>query len=255
MYTNFQRFWRPRADTVGLVSSENHAWGEGNPATLAYIWDMIQTYVVLTPSDVIVDWGVGAGKFLLSYFFLCKNRPIGVKLLGIEKSLEAFNVCVRNVRRFHSVVEGAPYQINLHYGDSTSVKRWEPVTVVVNYDGGVQSHVEEYHYILMRNCFQSESVRAIFSTKMNRTLFNIYFKDEPTYSTWVCHTSAQPLKFGKSSFTGYLWVRRTRSVVQYPTDPLLQSLLGPSYGTEPREIVTLSRRKRRTVSPKEDYMT
>ena len=70
-------------------------------------------------------------------------------------------------------------RIKANLGNSVNVQNWNPATIVMQYDGGINSKVHRIdvseHQKIMTNIFSTPSVRCVFSTKLNRSLFERHF--------------------------------------------------------------------------------
>jgi hypothetical protein len=102
--------------------------------------------------------------------------------------------------------------IQVQHRDSTSVsvEEWTTrgVSIVLQYDGGPQSHMEEYHRTIMTALFHSPTVRCVFSTKMNMALFHSYFQNDSVLLNSWSLVRFEGLMFGRSSFIGNLWIKQ-----------------------------------------------
>jgi hypothetical protein len=190
-----KHFWT-QSETPGLTTSGKHAYGEPTAGTLGKIWTAIG---VLRPSDVLLDWGMGAGKMLLTRDFF--TAPLQLRGIGVEVYPETYHKACRNRRG------GTVAMTQMFLGDSSTVTSWEPATIVMQYDGGTQPDMDPVHQIILTRLMQTSTVRVIFSTKMNHTLFLTYCMHggiDP--STWSLKKLPR-LSFGGSTFMGHLWTR------------------------------------------------
>jgi hypothetical protein len=199
----FEQFWtstNPRLNT-----SNGHMYGEPTGGTLYKIWTLInQVYQPSEENDVLLDWGMGAGKMILSKTYL-SNVP-NMHAIGIEQDKHTCSIAHRNIS--NSTITNT----RIFHGDSStlSIQKWEELrcSIVVQYDGGPSPYYEEYHRRLMQSLFGTTTVNVVFSTKMNQALFRTYFEDTPhMLQRWTLY-QMERLSFGGSHFRGNLWVRK-----------------------------------------------
>jgi hypothetical protein len=198
--TQLEVFWRKTLPELTVVTG--HMYGEATAGSLWKLWKIIHAEVATTPDDIILDWGMGAAKMLLSkqYFAPFPNMCA----IGVEIDVPTFTRAVRNV-----VHNGLARNMHLLRADSAMFRSWEPATIVMQYDGGAQSFIEPYHQTIMTALFRTPTVRAVFSTKLNLALFHAYF-DTGDHGVSTRHwrlVRIPGLCFGGSSFLGNLWVR------------------------------------------------
>jgi hypothetical protein len=188
-----KKYWT-RSETPGLTMSGKHAYGEPTAGALGKIWAAIG---VLHPTDVFLDWGMGAGKMLLTRDFF--TAPLQLRGIGIEVFPETYFKARRNRR-------GAPLT-QMQLADSSHITSWEPATIVMQYDGGTQPDMDPIHQIILTRLMKTRTVRIIFSTKMNHRLFLTYCAEgglDP--ESWTMKKIPR-LPFGGSTFMGHLWTR------------------------------------------------
>jgi hypothetical protein len=194
----FEFFWN--STNPQLNTSSRHMYGEATGGTLYKIWRLIHKLCIIRENDVLLDWGMGAGKIIISKMFF---SPHNIASVGVEVDPHTFGIAKRNIHKM-AVTN------NKIYCDDSSEKPsrfWEGLgcSIVIQYDGGTSSFVSAYHYKLMHALFNARTVRAVFSTKMNRSLFMTYFEDrEDILRKWKVH-QVGGLSFGRSFFKGYLW--------------------------------------------------
>lgn len=218
-----ERFWR--STNPGLTVADTHAYGEATAGSLWKIWQAIESHVTTTPFDVILDWGMGAGKMVLAKQLL--TRHPSMLCIGIEISRSTYEKAISNLNTFR-LTHMLQNIITLH-GDSRTFTNWAPVTIAMQYDGGTQPDVVPYHYDIMHALFRTATVRIVFSTKLNDRLFHLYFDDSETVrpSDWRL-VRIHGLSFGQSSFIGNLWIRINPVVItaqNYAIDPRIQAQL------------------------------
>jgi hypothetical protein len=194
---NLQNAWN--RTIPGLTTSERHAYGEATSGSLWKIWDAITSEVQLTSQDVLVDWGCGAGKMLLSKQYFSPFPQMTARGFEIDKAVYA--KAIQNL----SLLEIENTEVRL--ADSVSVQSWAPATIVMQYDGGPQSHIMEEHRTIMTTIFGSPTIRVVFSTKLTEGLFRSYFATPRQLNAWRV-VRIRGLSFGGSKFIGYLWIRR-----------------------------------------------
>ena len=191
--------WKSSAN-YGLVSAEKNMYGEATAGSLDKLWQAIVRYVQTAPDDLVCDWGAGAGKMLISRRFFAPYP--GVRALGIERDASVYETLRRNREIFHD-----PMVIIKR--DSTTIEDWEGVTIVLQYDGPSQTHTETYHYDIITRILCTNSLKCLFSTKLNKPAFLRYAAAhgaiEP--SDWV-HIKVKNLSFGGCGYTGHLYIRR-----------------------------------------------
>ena len=196
----FARFWR--TTNPQLTTSSRHMYGEPTAFTLFKIWNAIQRVVVLVDTDVLLDWGMGAGKALISKRFL-SGRP-NIAAIGMEMDSAVYEIAKRNMWR-----ADLTNTRSFHRESSTVTSaEWESfgASIVIQYDGGTSPDIEEYHECIMNALVSSRCVKCIFSTKMNAALFVYYFGPE-VRRDWTLYRLPH-LSFGGSHFMGNLWVRK-----------------------------------------------
>jgi hypothetical protein len=196
---DFERFWK--STNPELNTSISHMYGEPTGGTLYKIWFLINKICRVREDDVFLDWGMGAGKMIISKLFFSPYNNISS--VGFEVDPHAFGIAKRNIQRM------AVTDNKIFCGDSSEKTSlfWEALgcSIVMQYDGGTSPFISEYHQKLMHALFNARTIRAVFSTKMNRSLFVTYFQDrEDIMRKWKVHQLGG-LSFGKSSYKGYLW--------------------------------------------------
>ena len=90
-----ERFWR--TTNAELTTSGRHMYGEPTCGTIYKIWECINTYVKPQPADVLLDWGMGAGKMLISKS-LFSTVPT-MSAVGVEVDTDTFAIAQRNISR------------------------------------------------------------------------------------------------------------------------------------------------------------
>jgi hypothetical protein len=198
-------FWK--TTNPELTTSDRHMYGEPTGGTIYKIWQCINTYVKPHSNDVLLDWGMGAGKMLISKSLFATTPDMAA--IGVEMDVDTFAVAKRNIKR------SGVQNIRIFHRDSTTVTtdEWSNmgVSIVIQYDGGTSPDLEIYHQTIMTSLVNTECVRAIFSTKMNKSLFETYFHVRPlVYTQWSLYR-IRALMYGRSRFMGHLWVRKDSS--------------------------------------------
>ena len=193
-----KRQWRQT--NPGLTTSARHAYGEATTESLWKIWDAIRLEIQVNPGDKFLDWGCGAGKMLMSKQYFSPYPHIAS--FGVEIDEHVFERVSRHIPLLGLT------NVQLLRGDAADIQNWDSVTIVMQYDGGPQSHVEEPHRSIMQCLFRTASVRIVFSTKLDVGLFHTYFDRSVTVDVtdWRV-VRVHGLSFGGSKFIGYLWVR------------------------------------------------
>jgi hypothetical protein len=215
--TRFESYWKQTCP--GLSSAKKHMYGEASAGSLWKIWAVIFQIVGITADDVVGDWGSGAGKMVFSKQFMCSCPDIPA--IGMEIDASLFQRCQENAEILGTMLTNT----RTFLGDSASVQNWAPITIMLQYDGPTNCHLQEYHLTIMRAVFSTVTVRCVFSTKLDKNLFRDYFsrtkKDRAILTAWKV-VKINGLVFGKSQYKGYLWIRkptgsgtRTRS---YPAE-------------------------------------
>lgn len=215
-----ERFWR--STNPGLTLADKHAYGEATAGSLWKIWQAIESHITTTPFDVILDWGMGAGKMVLAKQVLAQHPSM--LCIGIEISRSTYEKAISNITTFR-LTRVLQNIITLH-GDSRTFINWAPVTIAMQYDGGTQPDVVPYHYDIMNALFSTATVRVVFSTKLNERLFHLYFDESEAVRPrdWRL-VRIHGLSFGHSSFIGNLWIRVnpvTITIQNYVIDPRIQ---------------------------------
>ena len=85
------------------------------------------------------------------------------------------------------------HNIEANVANSTSVVDWSPITIMMQYDGGTNpliNGLNEEHKCIMEYIFTTNSIRCVFSTKLNESLFVDYFDDneQVDLSNWKVRT-------------------------------------------------------------------
>lgn len=221
----FWRTTRPELTTCG-----QWAWGEPSAGSLWKIWKCLRAHVDLSPEEeVLLDWGAGAGKMLASSLFFFPVKSI----VGMECTEHTFEVAMRNLSALDMDTS------HLKNANAASVSSWDGVTIAMQYDAGPQPDIDPVHMHIMTSLLLTPSVKAVFSTRMNPSLFKLYFVDpEPIefdldwvrsrqekgegltlesafrrhlvdWKSWRCVRIVPGLNFGGSRFIGHWWIRQT----------------------------------------------
>ena len=170
--SEFQKYWRV-CDPVNLVYSDRGVWGEPTAGTLIKIVQAVRFYIGITEKDYLWDWGAGKGKIFHFLHFFC--RVPGLRGFGIEKDENMF-------KALEAILQNNPLpNVGLLEGDSSKVENWKGATIVYNYDGPPNSHVELYFKEIMLKVFRTDSVNVVISTKMRPGVFIYIFKDEKDF--------------------------------------------------------------------------
>jgi hypothetical protein len=159
----------------------------------------------LQPSDVFLDWGCGAGKWLcFAQQLLGVSRLV---VLGIEIEQALFEICKKNVCGVR--------RVNTLHAASQSFSNFCPARIFVNYDGGPQAMLDtekgRIHQTIMRTAFCSPTVDVVVSTRLNWDAFWTYFTDHWHHlggSLWKC-IYIRNCGFGGSRFAANVWFRLT----------------------------------------------
>jgi hypothetical protein len=202
----FQSFWKTTNPQLTASMLVPHAYGEATAGTLFKLWSILQIYVPLVATDVLLDWGAGAGKMLCSKFYFSPFPQM--RAIGFEMDEQIYAGLKRNIDRLPVL---GRQTLTIAHRDSTTVtaEHWTAlgVTIALQYDGGPQAHLEEYHKTIMTSLFHSPTVRCVFSTKMNLSLFMSYFDTDPVVRTSWRLVRVGGLLYGKSAFIGNLWIK------------------------------------------------
>jgi hypothetical protein len=199
-------FWKGCSKVPLNTTDTPFAYGEPLDGTLYKLWYSLKTFVKPSSHDVLLDWGMGAGKMLISKHFL-SDQP-EMKSVGVEISNVIYERAKINIKK-----AGMENVNGLNLDSATlSTDDWEKqkVSIVVQYDGPATKYLQENHRSVIVNLLRSKYVRAIFSTKMNPSLFcdydHTHFADTLFGKVWkfVC---LKNLKFGNSTYQGYLWIK------------------------------------------------
>ena len=203
-----QRQWNELHPTNDLTYGVSgvHAYGEPTFVAMARICHVISSKLqhlgkTLTPDDIFLDWGSGAGKWL------CFARQLlGVPemiALGIEKDQVIFDICKRNLSDIK--------RSNVLYAHSESFTSFCPVRVFYNYDGGNQAMQRtvkgRIHQTIIRTAFCSPTVDVVVSTRLNWDKFWGYFSKhlhKLCGSLWKC-IYIKNCNFQGSKFNVNVW--------------------------------------------------
>ena len=169
---DFEKFWN-KCDNKLQYGGSRGLYGTGTAFTLKVIWGAIQWLIQLTDEDVVADFGLGEGKFLHSISFFC-NFP-DMQGFGWENAEQRYH------RSLEILAENPLPNCKFNLGNSAEVKNWAPATIIYNYDGSPQTHIELEHRTIMLNIFRSESVRLLFTTKMSPSVWRDYFAHNPDW--------------------------------------------------------------------------
>lgn len=202
---HIKQLWKDPGN--GLTSSEKHAYGEPSFHTTEAVAKAMMEFG-LSSSDVLVDWGCGALKFIFGFV---SHLDINFdRVLGIEMDEHVFKRAEFNRERLNLGVE-------LYERDSSEIssKEWEDfgASVFLQYDGPPQcvddadSRLSEEHRVIMGNILGAETTRLVFSTKLDQMRFKSYFETSEAMATWTC-TEIPGLAFGGEVLTGFLWSKK-----------------------------------------------
>ena len=200
--SEFERIWKTTNPQIN-TSLGNHMYGEPTTGSLYKIWTLIQSVCSLNANDVLLDWGMGAGKILISKTYL--SLYPNMRAIGVEKDQHVFNIGQRNI----NMLKLSSTRIFRRDSRYITTQEWEQFgcSIVLQYDGP-NARFEQYHKDIMTALIESRHVRIIFSTKMTYSLFLTYFEHRPEIcNNWKVY-QLNNLSFGGSSFKGNLWVRR-----------------------------------------------
>jgi hypothetical protein len=201
--------------------SGSHAYGEPSLGTMARICYVIRSELQLQgrplqAGDVLLDWGAGAGKWLL--FARAFLHAPGMFALGVEVEEAIHRVCTQNINVAQD--QGFSFNTEVIHSSSETFLSFCPARVVVNYDGGYQkrSHTPKsrIHQTIMRTAFVSPSVDVVVSTRLNQQQFRDYFEGHSHRlrgSNWKCRV-LPGANFGGSSFNVNIWFRLTPMTIQ-----------------------------------------
>ena len=212
--STFQQEWNFLCPTNNLTFgiAGDIAYGEASFGTMARVGHIIKSELALLgaplqPGDLFLDWGCGAGKWLLFARELLELPEMIV--LGIEKNKKIFDLCEANLLRAQRIGKTGVSVIN---ADSESFKNFCPVRIVVNYDGGTQKLQENnrgrIHCHIMRTIFCSPSVDVVVSTRLGCVAFRRYFSCHIARlcgSLWKCIYVKGD--FGGSKYNVNVWFR------------------------------------------------
>jgi hypothetical protein len=169
----FEKHWRACEGVYSLAYSERGIFGEPTAGTLIKIVQAVRFYIGITEKDYLWDWGAGKGKIFHFLHFFC--RVPGLRGFGIEKDENMF-------KALEAILQNNPLpNVGLLEGDSSKVENWKGATIVYNYDGPPNSHVELYFKEIMLKVFRTDSVNVVISTKMRPGVFIYIFKDEKDF--------------------------------------------------------------------------
>ena len=134
------------------------------------------------------------------------NQIKWLRAIGIEKSADTLLVAHQNIRDFPN--------IQLIHADSQTFTSFVPCTICFAYDGPQPIDRLEYHVDIILTVLRSQSIRAMFSTKVSENVFldytdgqqeDHYYIDSLTGRKWQC-IRIQGLAFDTSRYMGFLWI-------------------------------------------------
>lgn len=160
----------------------------------------------LQGGDVMVDWGCGSGRWLIFAPLLFEVQ--GLITVGIECDPLVANFCQWHLCRARHF--GVPVRSHVVFADSASMNSFCPARVVLNYDGKYGPYDERglrEHRTIMHKVFGSNTVDAVFSTKLTPAFFAKYFCVDVGRWSWLDCS----LLFGHSRYKGYIYVRQSRA--------------------------------------------
>jgi hypothetical protein len=197
-------------------------YGEATSGSLWKIWGALTRFVGIRPDDIVVDWGWGWSDALFQAVFL----PLpNIRAIGVELDKSSFEKAEQNLASLGEELKNT----NLIHTDSTTFHHWDPVTIAIQYDGPANPYLQEYHRTIMTNLFETPTIRAVFSTKLNLSTFIDYFDNADTVvvlEDWRL-MKLTGLNFGVCSYLGNLWIRnRPSKFSQLPPDPRIRGCLG-----------------------------
>jgi hypothetical protein len=186
---------------VPMGSTAKYIYGESNPVTLCRIWDAINTFAHPTAADVLLDWGMGTGKTLVS----CRHLSVITRVVGCEADPAIFAVAQRNMKDdllstlYHAHAQRIPRATWQHHG----------VSIVVVYDGMPARKGEwvDHHVEIMVNLLLIPTVRVIVSTHTNQVAFDYYRECAGVDSVWDTY-QLNGLAYQKQTCTTYCYVKR-----------------------------------------------
>lgn len=216
--STFKQEWRtlyPTHDLTWGLSGE-FVYGEPSLGTMGRICSVISSELAiqkkpLCESDILLDWGCGAGKWLIfARDFLRLPR---MKAIGIESEQKIFDVCCVNVC---AAKNAGRTRVHVLHARSESFDSFCPARVVLNYDGSPQKPLAvaangkgRIHKTIMRNAFCSPTVDVIVSTRLNEHTFKQYFHRHLArlrHSVWKC-IFVPACDFGGNKFATNVWFR------------------------------------------------
>ena len=215
---NLNRLWQhvcpPK--TFGLVDHTDigeAAWGQLPTGAMAKVCAVIQDHIQVSNKDVVCDWGFGLARWLTFLPFLFSVRDLVT--VGLEKNERIFgygSICLQNVAK-------TTYRTktSVMLKDSTTVGCFCGASIVVNYDGGIQTTTfgknSKPHLEIMTAIFRSPSVRAVVSTKLDMNRFLQYFPSSQTLvdtNQWKLVRLQQPGgQYGVS-----VWLRKSDKILR-----------------------------------------
>jgi hypothetical protein len=185
----------------------------------------------LTEEDIFLDWGSGAGRFLI-----CAPTLLGLSNLGsigLECEGTLFKACQMTMQKYRE--SGFRVFVDAAHVQSQTLKSFHPARVVWNFDGHpvpvnqISATAKgSIHKEVMTLAFCTPSVDIVASTRMNNATFQFYFPEPQMlgFSRWRPHRIAG-CTFDNTQLLVYVWVRCT--AMQMPTqalyDPTIQNLV------------------------------
>ena len=188
-----------------MTEEKGHAYGEPTFGAMAKICSVIKSELEMlnkpiTPDDIFLDWGAGAGRWLIFVKLFLGD----LICLGIECDSEVYKICNNNLTK--AQVVGFGHRSKVLWARSESFECFCPVRIFYNYDGGAQKTQATakgtIHPTLMRAAFSSPSVDVIVSTRTSLTVFCEYFENQffrLGNSVWKA-VRLPPQSMGGSSF-------------------------------------------------------
>jgi hypothetical protein len=214
---SFQPQWNALYPTNTLTYGVSGAGAYGEPtfgsmARICHVisFELRQQKKPLKSGDILLDWGCGAGKWLIF-----ARQLLGVQemvALGIEQEQRIFDICKRNL--VEAQILGVN-RANVLHAQSQSFASFCPVRVFLNYDGGTQKMQctikARIHRTIFRAAFCSPTVDVVVSSRLNVDTFRKYFSNHLEKfrgSLWKC-LYVPRCYFGGSRFNTNVWFRLT----------------------------------------------
>jgi hypothetical protein len=165
--SEFKKYWRRTNPELAIGGKK--AYGEYTAEALCKIWFVIQHSVGIDEDDSLGDWGLGWGKLLFSKQFMCPFPDLPA--FGMELIPHVFARARNNFQLLGDFLKNT----RIEEGNSVTIQNWEPMTIILQFDGPAGNNLNEEHLKIMRAIFMTPTVKCVLSTKLDKRTFEDYF--------------------------------------------------------------------------------